>query len=137
MKYYLAVDIGASSGRHILAHLENGRIILEEIYRFYNGMDTKNGHQVWDTDRLFSEILTGMKKCKEIGKVPETMGIDTWGVDFVLLDNLEPVYNACAAEKEKHIIKGAEHALSSHWFHEEYWQVVDNFLKKYFDVVTK
>lgn len=54
--------------------------------------------------------------------------------DFVLLENLEPVYNACAAEKEKHIIKGAEHAVSSHWFHEEYWQVVDNFLKKYFDV---
>lgn len=57
--------------------------------------------------------------------------------DFVRIDNLEPVYNACAAEKEKYIVRGAEHALSSHWFHEEYWQVVDNFLKKYFDVVTK
>ena len=57
--------------------------------------------------------------------------------DFVKIDNLDPVYNACAAEKEKYIVKGAEHALSSHWFHEEYWQVVDNFLKKYFDVVTK
>ena len=86
MKYYLAVDIGASSGRHILAHMEDGKIVLEEVYRFYNGMDTKNGHQVWDTDRLFSEILAGMKKCKEIGKVPATMGIDTWGVDYVLLD---------------------------------------------------
>lgn len=51
--------------------------------------------------------------------------------DFVLLSNLEPVYNACAAPKEKYIIKGAEHALSSHWFHEEYWQVVDKFLDKY------
>lgn len=57
--------------------------------------------------------------------------------DFVLIDNLDLVYNACAAEKEKYIVRGAEHALSSHWFHEEYWQVVDNFLKKYFDVVTK
>lgn len=54
--------------------------------------------------------------------------------DFVLLSNLDPVFEACAAPKEKYIIKGAEHALSSHWFHEEYWQVVDNFLKKYFDV---
>ena len=51
--------------------------------------------------------------------------------DFVLISNLEPVFNACAAPKDKHIVKGAEHALSSHWFHEEYWQVVDNFLDKY------
>lgn len=52
--------------------------------------------------------------------------------DFVLLDNLNPVYEACAAPKEKYIIKGAEHAVSSHWFHEEYWAVVDAFLQKYF-----
>lgn len=51
---------------------------------------------------------------------------------FVLLDNLAPVYEACAAPKEKYIIKGAEHAVSSHWFHEEYWMVVDCFLRKYF-----
>lgn len=57
--------------------------------------------------------------------------------DFVLIENLDPVYNACAAAKEKYIIKGAEHAVSSHWFHEEYWQVVDNFLKKYFSVEEK
>lgn len=54
--------------------------------------------------------------------------------EFVLPSNLDPVFNACAAPKEKYIVKGAEHAVSSHWFHEEYWQVVDNFLKKYFDV---
>ncbi len=52
--------------------------------------------------------------------------------DFVLLDNLYPVYEACAAPKEKYIIKNAEHAVSSHWFHEEYWEVVDAFLEKYF-----
>ena len=51
--------------------------------------------------------------------------------DFVLPANLDIVYNACPAPKEKHIIKGAEHALSSHWYHEEYWQVVDEFLEKY------
>ena len=86
MNYYLAVDIGASSGRHILSHLENGKMVLEEIYRFENGMVEKNGHLVWDSDRLFQEILTGMKKCKEIGKIPVSMGIDTWAVDFALLD---------------------------------------------------
>ena len=84
--YYLAVDIGASSGRHILGHTENGKIVLEEIYRFENGLVKKNGHLCWDTDRLFSEILAGMKRCKELQKIPLTMGIDTWGVDFVLLD---------------------------------------------------
>ena len=84
--YYLAVDIGASSGRLILGHLENGRIELEEVYRFENGMVKKNGHLCWEFDRLFREILAGMKKCREIGKVPVSMGVDTWGVDFVLLD---------------------------------------------------
>ena len=85
-KYYLAIDIGASSGRHILGSVEDGRIVLEEVYRFWNGMDDKNGTLVWDTDRLFREIIAGMKKCKEIGKIPDSVGIDTWGVDFVLLD---------------------------------------------------
>ncbi|MBQ7505959.1 MAG: rhamnulokinase [Lachnospiraceae bacterium] len=85
-KYYLAIDIGASSGRHILGSVEDGRIVLEEVYRFWNGMDDKNGTLVWDTDRLFHEIIAGMKKCKEIGKIPDSVGIDTWGVDFVLLD---------------------------------------------------
>ena len=85
-KYYLAVDIGASSGRHILGHLENGKIALEEIYRFENGMDHKDGKLLWDVDRLFGEILNGMKKCKELGKIPVSMAIDTWAVDYVLLD---------------------------------------------------
>ena len=100
MKYYLAVDIGASSGRHILAHIEDGRIVLEEIYRFYNGMDEKGHHQVWDTERLFSEILEGMKKCKEEGKIPATMGIDTWGVDYVLLDKDDNPVGDCIAYRD-------------------------------------
>ena len=85
-KYYLAVDIGASSGRHILAHRQNGKMILEEIYRFPNGMSEHNGHKVWNVDQLYEEILNGMKKCRKIGKIPYSMGIDTWAVDFVLLD---------------------------------------------------
>lgn len=86
MKYHLAIDIGASSGRHILSHVENGRLILEEIYRFPNGMQEMDGQKCWDTEALFSQILTGMKKCSLLGKIPVSMGIDTWGVDFVLLD---------------------------------------------------
>lgn len=53
--------------------------------------------------------------------------------DFVRFENLDKVYNACAAEKEKYVIKGAEHAVSSHWFHEEYWDRVDMFLDKYIE----
>lgn len=84
--YYLAVDIGASSGRHMLASMKDGKMQLEEVYRFPNGMDNKNGTLCWDVERLITEIKNGLKKCKEIGKIPVSMGIDTWGVDYVLLD---------------------------------------------------
>ncbi len=84
--YYLAVDIGASSGRHILGWIENGKLCIEEVYRFPNGTSCKNGHQCWDHEALFESIVAGMKKCAEIGKTPSYMGIDTWGVDFLLLD---------------------------------------------------
>lgn len=90
-KYYLAVDIGASSGRHMLAKLENGKIELEEVYRFPNGMKNVNGSLCWDVKELFSAIKEGLKKCKEIGKIPSYMGIDTWAVDYVLLDKEDKV----------------------------------------------
>lgn len=84
--YYLAIDIGASSGRHILGCVENGKIELEEVYRFPNGTSLKNGHQCWDHKSLFENVVKGMKRCAEIGKIPSYLGIDTWGVDFLLLD---------------------------------------------------
>ena len=90
-KYYLAVDIGASSGRHMLASMEDGRMKLEEIYRFPNGMDDVDGTLCWDVKRLFAEIKNGLKKCKELGKIPSFMGIDTWAVDYVLLDGEDKV----------------------------------------------
>ncbi len=84
--YYLAIDIGASSGRHILGHVEDGRILLEEMYRFDNKQVHKNGHDCWDMDNLWNGILGGLKACREAGKIPQTIGIDTWAVDFVLID---------------------------------------------------
>ena len=91
MRYYLAIDIGASSGRHIVAHLENGKMITEEIYRFQNGPEDLTAydgktHLMWTHERLFNEILNGLKKAKELGKIPYSVGIDTWGVDYALLD---------------------------------------------------
>lgn len=86
MNYYLAIDIGASSGRHILGHVQDGKILLEEVYRFDNKQIHKNGHDCWDMDHLWSGILSGLKACKALDKVPTTIGIDTWAVDYVLLD---------------------------------------------------
>lgn len=86
MTYYLAIDIGASSGRHLLGSVVEGKLVLEEIYRFPNGAAQKNGQLAWDVDALFTHIVAGMRCCGELGKIPASVGIDTWGVDFVLLD---------------------------------------------------
>ncbi|SOC08993.1 rhamnulokinase [Pseudobutyrivibrio ruminis] len=95
VNYYLAVDIGASSGRHMLAHLEEGKVVLEEIHRFSNGMIEVDGHKRWDIEELFRQIIIGLKKCKELGKIPTSMGIDTWAVDYVLLDEKDNVVRPC------------------------------------------
>jgi len=86
MNCYLAVDIGASGGRHIVAWLEDERIITKEVYRFENGAEMKNGHLCWDAEGLVNHVIAGMKACHEQGYAPVSMGIDTWGVDFVLLN---------------------------------------------------
>lgn len=85
--YYLAIDIGASSGRHIIGSFENGVLKTEELYRFPNGMKrNENGTLVWDTDSLFHHVKAGIAACVKAGKAPSYIGIDTWGVDFVLID---------------------------------------------------
>ena len=84
-KYYLAIDLGASSGRHIIGWKENGEIKTKEIYRFENHMDSENGHLVWDTERLFREIKSGIKVAFSQYKNIESLAIDTWGVDYVLI----------------------------------------------------
>jgi rhamnulokinase len=85
-EYYLAVDIGASGGLHVLGHLEGGKLVIEEMHRFENGAKYQDGHLVWDTGYLFSEICNGLVKCRAAGKIPKSMGVDTWGVDYILLD---------------------------------------------------
>lgn len=98
--YHLAVDIGASGGRHMLGYIQNGRMRLEEIYRFENGMTNRDGSLVWDTERLFAEILTGMKKCADAGRIPESMSVDTWAVDYVLLDAQDRVLGSAYAYRD-------------------------------------
>lgn len=85
-KCSLAVDIGASSGRLIAGYLQDGKMILDEVHRFENKLIEKNNHFCWEIDKLFSEIKKGIHKTKEQGFSPESIGVDTWAVDFVLLD---------------------------------------------------
>ncbi len=100
MDYYLAIDIGASSGRHMLGSVENGKINLEEIYRFENGISKIGNEYCWNINQLFKEIKSGIKKCKEIGKIPKSIGIDTWAVDFVLLDENDKMLGNAVAYRD-------------------------------------
>ncbi|MCL1823280.1 MAG: rhamnulokinase [Oscillospiraceae bacterium] len=87
MHYYLAIDLGATSGKHLLAWIEDGKIKQEEIHRFTNRFKQESDTLYWDLDYLYEEILTGMKKCAQIGKIPSFVGLDTWGVDYTLLNH--------------------------------------------------
>ena len=95
MKYYLAIDLGATSGRHVVGYLKDGEIVLEEIHRFKTCMDDSPNGLVWDIPRLFNEIKIGIKKAFEKYKVIESLSIDTWGVDYVLMNgdkDITPYY---------------------------------------------
>ncbi|MDR1277627.1 MAG: rhamnulokinase [Treponema sp.] len=98
--YHLAVDIGASGGRHILGRLENGIIKTEEIFRFDNKPEIKNGILCWDIDKLLQNIIYGIKKCKTLGKIPATLGIDTWAVDFILLDKNDKILGEAVSYRD-------------------------------------
>ena len=83
---HLAVDIGASSGRHIVGQMVDGRMELTEVYRFENGLTRQDGHLCWDIDALAESVIAGLAAAREAGFEPTTVGIDTWAVDYVLLD---------------------------------------------------
>lgn len=100
LSYYLGIDIGASGGRHILGSFRNGIIVTEEVYRFDNILNKVNGQMVWDLEYLFKQILIGMGMCRRVGKIPVSVGIDTWGVDFVLLDNKDKLIGPAVAYRD-------------------------------------
>lgn len=95
MNYYLAVDIGASSGRHMVGWREGNEIQMEEVYRFPNGVYRQNGHLCWDIENLVREVKTGLKKAFEKYSGICSMSVDTWAVDYVLIrktEDLAPCY---------------------------------------------
>jgi len=108
--YYLAIDLGASGGRHILGSVENGKLQLNEIYRFLNAPVKEGNSFLWDIDLISNEIIAGLRACSQWikekessgfpagnqGGILRSLGIDTWGVDYVLLDKngsvIKPVF---------------------------------------------
>ena len=91
MKRYLAIDIGASSGRHIVGWLEDGELKTEEVYRFPNGVTERDGHLTWDIDALTGHVKTGIDRARARFGAIESLSVDTWGVDYVLLKGDEEV----------------------------------------------
>ncbi len=100
MACYLAVDIGASSGRHIVGQVVDGRMELTEVYRFENGLTRKDGHLCWDIDALAQSVIAGLAAAKEAGFTPTTIGIDTWAVDYVLLDERDRRLGECVGYRD-------------------------------------
>lgn len=86
MKKYLAIDIGASSGRHIVGRIEGGKLITEEAFRFANSAEKKDGHLVWDVAKLYADVVEGIKAAIDAFGEIDSLAIDTWGVDYVLLN---------------------------------------------------
>lgn len=99
-KYYLAIDIGASSGRHIVGYLSEDKIVTEEIYRFPNGVLEVDGHLVWDIEKILFHVKEGIKKTLSIYSNLESMSIDTWGVDYVLMNGNKEIL-PCYAYRDK------------------------------------
>ena len=95
MEHYLAIDIGASSGRHIVGWREDGGLKTKEVYRFPNGVQEQDGHLVWDVDALLAHVKAGIAAAKAEFREIVSLSIDTWGVDYVLLrgnEEVRPVY---------------------------------------------
>lgn len=87
MKHYIAIDWGATSGRVMVAHVENGCIEMEEVHRFAHAIrHDDDGHLTWDFTSLLHESVEGLRKAAALGHRYESVGVDTWGVDIVFYD---------------------------------------------------
>ena len=91
MKRYLAIDIGASSGRHIVGWQAEGKLQTREVYRFANDVTAQEGHLVWDLDGLVFHVIAGIREAFSQFPAIESLSVDTWGVDYVLLRDDQPV----------------------------------------------
>ena len=112
---YTAIDIGASSGRIMVGELNEGKLDIQEIHRFANGFSQRDGHCFWDIDHLLKQILQGLQKVKTLGYEHCIVGIDTWAVDYVLLDEKGDRLREAISYRDRrtdHTIDKLEHTLS-------------------------
>lgn len=109
---FFAVDLGATSGRTILSSFTKNGINLEEVSRFPNHLIEVGGHFYWDIYALYSHIIDGLKKVAQLGEPITSIGIDTWGVDFVLLGKDGNLLRQPYSYRDPHTV-GAPEALFS------------------------
>ena len=107
MERFLAVDIGATSGRHIVGWQEDGELRTEEVYRFPNGVVEQDGHLTWDTEALLFHVKAGIDEA--LARYPQivSLSVDTWGVDYVLMDGGNPIL-PCYAYRDGRTEKAIE-----------------------------
>ena len=111
-KHFFAVDLGATSGRTIIGTIENGKMMLEELTRFDNNLIQTGGHFYWDIYALYRHILDGLKLVAHRGESIASIGIDTWGVDFVCVGKDGNLLRQPYAYRDPHTV-GAPEALFS------------------------
>ena len=109
---YASIDIGASTGRIVVGYVQNNKIEIKEIHRFNNVQINEGGHDCWNIELLKREIVAGLAKCKNKGFVPTSVGIDTWGVDFVLLDAHNKIIGSAVSYRDARTEKIYKHADS-------------------------
>lgn len=118
-KYYLAIDIGASSGRHIVGWKEGEHIQTDEVYRFPNGVREENGHLVWDMKSLAEHVIKGVKAAFERYPHIESLAVDTWAVDYVLMNGDEAIF-PCYAYRDRRTERAIERVHKAVPFKELY-----------------
>ena len=111
-KYYFAVDLGATSGRTILGTLVGGKLEQEELTRFPNNLIETGGHFYWDIYALYLEMIKGLQIVGKRGIDLSSIGIDTWGVDFVFIGDDDAILRNPMAYRDPHTFGAMEEYLS-------------------------
>ena len=112
-KYFFAVDLGATSGRTIMASLDNGKLEQEELTRFPNNLIETGGHFYWDIYALYFEMIRGLKEVARRGIEITSIGIDTWGVDFVFVGDDGALLRNPMAYRDPHTFGRMEEYLEN------------------------
>ncbi len=107
-KYFFAVDLGATSGRTIIGHIDDRRIVQEELTRFDNRLIQTGGHYYWDIFALYDEVIRGLKAVAARGITPASIGIDTWGVDFVCIADDGAIMRNPLAYRDPHTFEAMD-----------------------------